>query len=310
MGLPGATTAMVSPGRRAGGFRGVFRENYYTVQTRFRANSAGSRRKSRTARNTPPESFLGSRMAENVPSRALAARSVSPLVSGYFGAARYPLSRRGCIIHHLARYLSRRMGILHNKVDTTRFNKEAQLPYELRLEDFQLAMQDIYDFFHDVNRGLVRRGLKRLDDMLRPAIMSGFLSDMLTASLAKHSRSLTVNAYHNGHPDLIVSGVYPGDSVQSGKEGIEIKTTRKAGGAADTHGARDQWMCAFVYEVDTKSEPARDRGPMTFTEVYLAKVEKSDFRNNARGALGTRTSTLHKDGIQKLRKNWIYRLSS
>jgi len=30
---------MVSPGRRAGGFRGVFRENYYTVHTRFRANN-------------------------------------------------------------------------------------------------------------------------------------------------------------------------------------------------------------------------------------------------------------------------------
>lgn len=29
--------------------------------------------------------------------------------------------------------------------------------------------------------------------------MSGLLSDMLTASLAKHSRSLTENKYFNGH---------------------------------------------------------------------------------------------------------------
>ena len=67
-------------------------------------------------------------------------------------------------------------------------------------------MQDVYDFFHDVNSHLVDRGLERLDDMLRPAIMSGVLSDMLTASLAKHSRVLTENNYFNGHPDLVVQG--------------------------------------------------------------------------------------------------------
>ena len=65
-------------------------------------------------------------------------------------------------------------------------------------------MQDVYDFFHDVNSHLVGKGLERLDDMLRPAIMSGVLSDMLTASLAKHSRVLTENTYFNGHPDLVV----------------------------------------------------------------------------------------------------------
>ena len=67
------------------------------------------------------------------------------------------------------------------------------MPFGLRLKDFEMAMQDVYDFFYDVNLGLIERGLQRLDDMLRPAIMSGVLSDMLTASLAKHSRSLTVN---------------------------------------------------------------------------------------------------------------------
>lgn len=70
-----------------------------------------------------------------------------------------------------------------------------------------MAMQDVYDFFYDVNSHLARKGLQRLDDMLRPAIMSGLLSDMLTASLAKHSRVLTENLYFNGHPDLIVQGV-------------------------------------------------------------------------------------------------------
>ena len=204
--------------------------------------------------------------------------------------------------------ISQRTVNVRNIVDTTKFNQSAVLPYELRPQDFQMAMQDVYDFFFDVNSYLVTKGLRRLDDMLRPAIMSGVLSDMLTASLAKHSRTLTENRYFNGHPDLIVQGVYADNAVKAGTQGIEVKTTRKIGGAVDTHGARDQWMCVFVYHVDTVSEPARDRRAMTFLEVYLGKVAVEDFRKNPRSELGTRTATLHKEGIKKLRENWLYRL--
>lgn len=198
--------------------------------------------------------------------------------------------------------------IVRNLVSSKSFNADATLPFQLRVKDFELAMQDIYDFFFDVNLALAGKGLQRLDDMLRPAIMSGLLSDMLTASMAKHSRTLTENRFHNGHPDLVVRGVYAENKVKSGIEGVEIKTTRKSGGAVDTHGARDQWMCVFVYKVDNFGEPAFEREPMTFTEVYLGKVELADFRKNDRGELGTRTATLHATGIGKLRNNWIYRL--
>src|SRR6266545_7822140 len=139
------------------------------------------------------------------------------------------------------------MTVTRNQVVESAFNKAAKPPYELRLEDFKSTMQDVYDFFFDVNSHLVEKGLDRLDDMLRPAIMSGVLSDMLTASLAKHSRSLTENRHFNGHPDLVVKGVYPHDDIQAGTQGVEIKSTRKSGGAVDTHGAREQWMAVFVY---------------------------------------------------------------
>jgi len=200
------------------------------------------------------------------------------------------------------------MAAKRNSVDATKFNRGAELPYELRLKDFEIAIQDVYDFFFDVNSHLSKKGLRRLDDMLRPAIMSGVISDMLTASLAKHARALTENRYFNGHPDLVVQGIYNGNAVKAGTQGIEIKTTRKSGGAVDTHGARDQWMCVFVYNVDTDSEPASERKAMTFTEVYLGKVTVDDFRRNPRGELGTRTATLHRDGVLKLRANWIYKI--
>jgi hypothetical protein len=190
---------------------------------------------------------------------------------------------------------------------TGEFNSSADLPYELRLIDFEMAMQDVYDFFSDVNRLLLEKGLHRLDDMLRPAAMSGIVSDMLTASMAKHSRALVENRHFNGHPDLIVQGRYPQNSVRAGEHGVEIKSTRKRGGAVDTHGARDQWMAVFVYTTDHSTEPADQRLPMRFTEVYLGRVIVADFRRNPRGELGTRTATLDRAGIQKLRTHWIYR---
>ena len=199
------------------------------------------------------------------------------------------------------------MTIARNTLDPLKFNSLTALPYALRLDDFRLAVQDVYDFFFDVNTSLMAKGLERLDDTLRPAIMSGVLSDMLTASLAKHSRTLTVNCYFNGHPDLVQKGVYPNNAVKAGDQGVEVKTTRKPGGAVDTHGARDQWMCVFVYAVDNESEPASSRRSMTFNEIYLGQVGVDDFRKNARGELGTRTATLHAQGIAKLRGNWVYR---
>ena len=201
------------------------------------------------------------------------------------------------------------MPLIRNQVDGAKFNQGRSLPYQLRIADFALVMQDVYDFFFDVNTLLQGKGLERLDDMLRPAIMSGLLSDMLTASMGKHSRTLTENRYHNGHPDLIVRGKYSNNRVQAGTEGVEIKSTRKIGGGVDMHGARDQWLCVFVYGVDEESEPATDRRPMAFTEVYLAQVTMADFRENPRHtALGTRTSALNRAGITNFRRGWVYRL--
>ena len=48
--------------------------------------------------------------------------------------------------------------VRRNHVDTTKFNRSLPLPFELRLLDFELAMQDIYDFFFDVNTHLLGKG--------------------------------------------------------------------------------------------------------------------------------------------------------
>jgi len=198
--------------------------------------------------------------------------------------------------------------IIRETVDQGAFNPEAVLPYQLRYLDFEAAMQDVYDFFFDVNTFLRDRGLSRLEETLRPANMSGLITDMLTSSLAKHSRTLVANQYHNGHPDLLVGGAYPGDAAMSAERGVEVKRTRKPGGGVDMHGSRPQTICVFVYRVDSVTQPVDERAPMQFREVYIQSVLPQDFRHNARGELGTRTATLHKEGLIKLRSNWVYLL--
>ncbi len=47
------------------------------------------------------------------------------------------------------------MPITGNVVDRSGFNPSLHLPYELRAMDFESAMQDVYDFFCDVNSYLV-----------------------------------------------------------------------------------------------------------------------------------------------------------
>ena len=118
---------------------------------------------------------------------------------------------------------------VRNRLDPAKFNKDAVLPYSLRLMDFEIAMQDVYDLFYDINSLFLERGLKRLEEMLRPAAMSGLISDLLTASLASHARGLTENRYFNGHPDLIVAGFYPNDSVSGRVRGYRDQIDAEEG---------------------------------------------------------------------------------
>ena len=199
------------------------------------------------------------------------------------------------------------MTVAKPKVDG-RFNPDATLPYELRLKDFEAAIQDAYDLLFDINSALAARGLRRLEDTVRPAVFSGVLSDTIANSVARHSRVLVANAFHNGHPDLLPEGVYPLNAVPAGTQGVEVKVT-SGSGAVDTHGARNAWVCVFRYKTDRISEPANDRMATTVTEVLLAELELADYRSNARGPLGTRTASPNRGGLTKLRTNWVYRAS-
>lgn len=115
---------------------------------------------------------------------------------------------------------------------------------------------------------------------------------------------LTENNY--GCPDLLVQSAYPNNSVKVVTEGVEIKTTRNRSGAVDTHGARDQWMCVFVYGVDNETEPVRSAVANDVHRSLSYAVTTADFRRNPRDDLDTGTATLNRHGVAKLRERWLY----
>lgn len=178
------------------------------------------------------------------------------------------------------------------------------LPYGLKGRDFANTMETLYDFFYVINASLESQGLDWIERLVRPAAVSNVISDLTVAALAKHSNGLVVNRFHNGHPDLIPRGRFVDDAVEAGDEGVEVKSTK--GRVADTHGARNGWVCQFNYRSDAEPIVA-NRRPTTITHIYIAKVDVADFRRNERRTeRGTNTSTLHAEGLKKLRAGLVY----
>lgn len=89
---------------------------------------------------------------------------------------------------------------------------------------------------------------------------------------------------------------------------FEIKSTLNKKGKVDMHGARNQWLCVWVYEVDKNTEPAIAREPMRFKGIYLSRVTVEDFKRYERGELGTRTSSLSATAMHRFREGWVYKL--
>src|SRR3990172_11173997 len=83
------------------------------------------------------------------------------------------------------------------------FNHSLVLPYGLRVAEVRAALEDVYDFLHNVNKFLTEKRWDRLEETLLPATFSGVISEMVVQSLSKQSASLTKNQHHNGRPDLL-----------------------------------------------------------------------------------------------------------
>ena len=203
-----------------------------------------------------------------------------------------------------------RAACVADKVALDHFNPRAKLPYGLRVEHVAAAMNEFIDFISYIGLQLRAKNLSRLESMLMPANLSSMVGEFVGAAIPRHCATIVRNQYHNGHPDLIPSGMFPRDSVQHADKGVEIKASRYLKGWQG-HNAEDAFLMVFCFDssrpVDRSKEIAPK--PFRFLKVAAAKLEKADWTFAGRSETSRRTITaaVNGSGYEKMMKNWIYK---
>ncbi|MFI5274058.1 MAG: hypothetical protein ACHQ4H_13575, partial [Ktedonobacterales bacterium] len=173
------------------------------------------------------------------------------------------------------------------------------------------AMTAFTAFLGVVNRQLHTQGMQRIETLLMPANFSSIVSEFMNVSIPHLCGTFVKNSYHNGHPDLIPAGYFPGDAAQHAHIGIEVTAPRYLGGWQG-HNAEESWLLVFVFD----SNRPRDRDqegispkPFRFVKVIGAHLELADWTFSGRAETSRRTITasVTPSGLAKMEANWIYR---
>ena len=189
------------------------------------------------------------------------------------------------------------------------FNKNAVLPYGLTTDNIAAAMSDFLEFLRVVNHRLYAAQIQRLECFMMPANFSTLVSEFMSSRIPGHCPKLAKNNYHNGHPDVIPWGMFPGNSVQHASEGIEIKASRYEKGWQG-HNPEDTWLMVFVYDSNRPRDTmSHNQRPFQFLAVLGERLVKADWLFTGRSETSRRTITasVTTSGYNKMIANWIYR---
>jgi hypothetical protein len=196
--------------------------------------------------------------------------------------------------------------------DPNGLNPDAIIPYGCTPQHVLQAMHDFEAFLGFVNTQLRSRGTERLESLLMEANFSSIVGEYLGAAIPKYCAPLVRNLYHNGHPDLIPAGRFPGDAVQYAHEGIEVKASRKLT-PSGWQGHNPEAVYLLLFIIDCNGPKDTGRGilprPFRFLTALGAQLELADWRFSGRGETSRRTITasITDSGYAKLTANWIYR---
>ncbi len=193
------------------------------------------------------------------------------------------------------------------QLDPGYVNRNATLPYGLIVSEIEQAVAETYRLFNGINENLVGNGFRPLEELLLGNSLSGIISEFLVKNIARTSASLEANLKVGGHPDLLPKGHYNSDLMLKGDEGIEVKTSIQKGGWQG-HNPEDCWLMVFRYTVG--KQDGGETVPLTFIEILCAKLTKSDWSFSGRKGTSRRTPTasITTEGVEKLRRNFLYRL--
>jgi len=195
-------------------------------------------------------------------------------------------------------------------VDPTDFNPDAQLPHGCTTEHVREAMNDFVAFLGLVNRQTHAQGIHGLETIMMPANFSSMVGEFVKTAIAEHCPSLASNRFHNGHPDLLPEGRFPGNSAQHTTEGIEIKASRYDKGWQG-HNRERTWLMVFVFDANRDRDMFEDDAaayPFRFKRVLGAQLVQDDwkFAGRAAGSRRTITTSVRPSGYEKMNANWIY----
>jgi hypothetical protein len=177
----------------------------------------------------------------------------------------------------------------------------------LKVGEVRAAMEEIYDFLHDMNTFLVSKEYDRLEEIILGNSLSGFISELVVKRIGLNSEKLARNEKVGGHPDLVPRGKYKDDSALRAEDGIEVKTSIQSGGWQG-HNPERSWLLVVQYSVDIVTEPITERRPSEVLKVMCAQLEEEDWSFSGRVGTSRRTPTasILKSGTKKLHDNAIY----
>ncbi|MEO7003656.1 MAG: hypothetical protein ABI068_17645 [Ktedonobacterales bacterium] len=172
------------------------------------------------------------------------------------------------------------------------FNSQAVIPFDCTIHHLYQAMQEFASFLQFVNEQLHTKDMPRLETLLMPANFSGVVSEFMNISIPKYCATLVKNTYHNGHPDMLPAGRYPGNAVQYAHEGIEVKASRYLKGWQG-HNAEESWLMVFVFDSNRPADAAKGilPRPFRFVKAVGAHLTKEDWRFSGRSEQSRRTIT-------------------
>lgn len=194
-------------------------------------------------------------------------------------------------------------------VDPAGFNLKSVLPHGLTTAAIGSAMTDFLNFLGFINARLYAEKIPRLESIMMSANFSSLVGEFMNARIPEHCKTLVKNQYHNGHPDLVPAGVFPGDAVQHSSNGIEIKASRYDRGWQG-HNAEDIWLMVFVYKSNRVRDGLLNPTPFQFLQVLGAQLVKNDwlFAGRSEESRRTITASVTPSGFAKMKANWIYEL--
>ncbi|MGH9615830.1 MAG: hypothetical protein ACRD28_03740 [Acidobacteriaceae bacterium] len=195
-------------------------------------------------------------------------------------------------------------------IDPEGFNPAAKIPFGCTPEHIKKSMEEFQNWLQIVNEQMYARKLPRLETMLMPANFSSIVGEFVVSSIPKYCATLVKNAYHNGHPDLIPTGMFDKNLCQHSSQGIEVKGSRYLKNWQG-HNPEDTWLMVFVFTSNRPTDELKGKEPtpFKFRMVLGAELKKTDwlFAGRSKTSRRTITASVTDTGLKKMIANWIYR---